>query len=125
MRFAQHILIAALMTSGAASCDSPSSCAIPSGTYDVEYVKVNGNCGEVSVRVVTAWPERVTSFNPPCEGSVQWSEDFCQASFDATCPREDVGAGFYDQQHSESQYSQDGSTRTGSNATPTSVLFDE
>jgi hypothetical protein len=113
MRFAQHLLIAGFMTGTAASCDSPSSCAAPSGTYEVVHVEVDGNCGAVPARVVEAWPERVTAFNPPCDGTVQWSDDFCQTTLDATCPREDVGSGFYERQHSESQLSQDASIRTG------------
>jgi hypothetical protein len=110
---APYLLIVVLVTSTVASCSPDPSCAAPSGTYEIEYVQLYGNCGDLPPRVLEASPERVTSFNPPCEGTVVWSDNFCRADAVATCPREDVGAGFYDQQHSESDYSQDASMRVG------------
>src|SRR5689334_12978402 len=98
----------------APACDSDPTCAVPSGTYEVDYVQIDGDCGDIPTRIVEASTSRTTSFAAPCAGTVHWSDDFCEASFDATCPRDDVGPGFHDQQHSESTYSQDAAFRTGS-----------
>jgi hypothetical protein len=57
--------------------------------------------------------ERVTSFAAPCSGTVEWSSDFCSASFEATCPAEEFGPGYRNKQVSHTSFTMDGLIRTG------------
>lgn len=57
--------------------------------------------------------ERVTSFAAPCSGTVEWSSDFCSASFEATCPAEEFGPGYRNRQVSHTSFTMDGLIRTG------------
>ena len=84
------------------------------GTYHVRYTeRVGGTCGALPTRDVAATSGRVSSFHWPCAGQVEWSNDFCSATSEATCPAETFGYGFTDRQVSHSSYTADGRTRAG------------
>jgi hypothetical protein len=89
-------------------------CAQPRGTYETGYVeRVGGTCGEIFTTRGVIDSIRFTQFQAPCSGDVEWSDDFCMASFEATCPEDDIGSGFYNEQVSNTVYSMDALSRTG------------
>ena len=99
-----------------ADCPVPNEvgCAQARGTYEAVYVeRAGGTCGNRPSTRAVVTGERVTSFAGQCSGDVEWSDDFCMASFEATCPEEETGSGFYNEQVSHTTYSMDALTRTG------------
>jgi hypothetical protein len=116
-------LALALGSCGAASeleqdADCPiandAGCAQPRGTYEANFFeRPGGTCGaKASTRAVVSG-ERITRFGGQCSGDVEWTDDFCMASFEATCPEEETGHGFYNRQVSYTSYSLDALSRTG------------
>jgi hypothetical protein len=128
LRDARRILIcgafAALLgaCAGSTSTDGDEKCPVANhvgcaqarGVYSITYnERQGGTCGpKESFRGEVA-NTRVTSFEPPCAGMVDWSSDFCEASFEATCPAEEFGTGYRNKQVSHTTYSMDGMIRTG------------
>ena len=97
-------------------CPIPSDegCAQPRGVYETSYVeRSGGTCGAKEIVRARASPNRVYGFGLPCTGFVEWSDDFCMASFEASCPEEETGPGFYNRQVSHTTYSVDALSRTG------------
>ena len=97
-------------------CPIPSNvgCAQPLGIYSATYTeRAGGTCGAKDSTEVRVVRERVLSFRAPCSGDVAWSDDFCMASFEATCPEDEVGPGYRNEQISHTTYSEDALTRTG------------
>jgi hypothetical protein len=89
-------------------------CAKPRGVYKTTFnERLGGTCGERPDREVEASATRTTHFGPPCNGDVEWSPDYCSASFEVTCPDEETGAGFTNLQISHTNYTEDGLFRTG------------
>jgi hypothetical protein len=89
-------------------------CAQPRGIYRTTYrERPDGTCGPRADFEGTVSSTRITSFPAPCSGTVHWASDFCSASFEASCPEEETGPGFTNDQVSETHYSQDGLMRTG------------
>lgn len=101
---------------GAEECpiSSDDGCAQPRGLYETTYVeRAGGTCGAKETVRAEAVPHRVHGFGEPCSGFVEWSDDFCMASFEASCPEDEVGPGFYNRQVSNTTYTSDGLSRTG------------
>jgi hypothetical protein len=83
------------------------------GEYFVDYTESEGDCGELEDRIIHAHPERVLHFLPPCSGEVTWTDGNCMTEFVASCPAEEYGPGFYNEQHAVSHFNQDASERVG------------
>jgi hypothetical protein len=82
--------------------------------YETIYVeRSGGTCGAKESVRASAAPHRVYGFGLACSGFVEWSDDFCMASFEASCPEDEVSPGFYNRQVSHTTYSVDGLSRTG------------
>lgn len=99
-----------------AACPVPNDagCALPRGTYEALYVeRAGGTCGNKPATRTVVSGERVTHFGGECSGDVEWSDDFCMASFEASCPEEETGSGFYNRHVSHTSYSMDALSRTG------------
>lgn len=93
---------------------SEGECAQPRGVYETTYVeREGGTCGPMETVRAEVAPHRIYGFGEPCSGFVEWSDDFCMASFEASCPEEELGPGFFNQQVSHTSYAVDGLSRTG------------
>jgi hypothetical protein len=93
------------------SCPIPNhvGCAQPRGLYEITYnERREGTCGSKAPIKTEAPSVRTTSFDAPCSGSVTWSDDFCVASFEVTCPTEERGPGFTNKQVSTTTYTENG-----------------
>lgn len=66
------------------------TCDQRSGTYIARYTERSGNCGPVPEQVDTITVQPVAP-EPPCSGTISYSADNCQVTFEATCPETGLG----------------------------------
>lgn len=67
-------------------------CAQRQGSYIQKIVFRDGSCGPGTETVVNV-ASQPTSVDPPCAGSISYSPDNCEVTYDQTCPNDGVVKG--------------------------------
>lgn len=82
-------LVTLLVVTSCASPDADSGvCARRDDqTYVARYVERSGTCGEGAEVVINAGPQP-TSVDAPCKGSISYSADNCEVTYESECPND-------------------------------------
>lgn len=93
----RKVLVVACLAAVVGACASESAqpsgpCAKRNGSYRQSYVERSGTCGAPGERIIPAGPQP-TSVDAPCTGSISYSSDNCEVTFDATCPEDGIQKG--------------------------------
>lgn len=65
-------------------------CVERKGTYLVRYTARTGDCGDVAETLLHL-DKQPTAPEPPCSGSIAYSSDNCEVTYEQTCPNEATG----------------------------------
>lgn len=65
-------------------------CAERRGRYTMTFVERRGDCGPVPAATLEV-AEQPKTVEPPCEGSITYSEDNCRVHYDIACPLDGGG----------------------------------
>lgn len=101
------LLVAACSSESQSTAGGP--CAQRSGTYLTAYSQRSGTCGPVGERIVQI-PEQPTSVDPPCTGSISYSADNCEVTYQNECPANEVMSGARLQVSGKSRWDAAGAT---------------
>jgi hypothetical protein len=62
-------------------------CAQRQGTYVARYTARSGNCS-AGGEVVNTIDRQPTSVDPPCTGSIAYTSENCEVTYNTTCPKD-------------------------------------
>ena len=82
-------------------------CAQRSGSFLMQYTRRTGSCGDIA-ETISNVPQQPTGPVAPCTGSISYSADNCEVTYDNTCPTDAIVKGGSGSVTGHSKWSVDG-----------------
>ena len=113
MRILGAVVVGVVAVACSSSGDGGNSgpCAQRIRSYRSTYVERSGTCGPPGELISSAGPQP-TAVDAPCTGSISYTPDNCEVTFDSTCPEEGVARGAKLRENGKARWNTDATSGT-------------